>query len=116
MKTLINDTYVTVELFNYEQNTDDKYCDTSPLTGELVKPFALANIKLVSNECIEPIIDTLVCRVSIRLVDNLYPKMVFTVADKTEHLDNDYDTGGFSDWFIEEVLEDLSNAIQYNEL
>jgi hypothetical protein len=107
---------VTVDLFNYEQHTDDKYCDTSPLTGKLVKPFALANIKLVSNERIEPIVDTLVCRVSIRLVDNLYPKMVFTVADKTEHLDNDYDIGGFSDWFIEEVLEDLSNAIQYNEL
>jgi hypothetical protein len=68
MRTLINDTHVIVDLFNYEQHTDDKYCDTSPLTGELVKPFALANIKLVSNEHIEPTIDTLVCRVSIRLI------------------------------------------------
>jgi hypothetical protein len=116
MRTLINDTYVTVELFNYEQHTDDKYCDTSPLTGELIKPFALANIKLVSDERIEPTIDTLVCRVSIRLIDNLYPKMVFTVADKTEHLDNDEDMGGFTDDYIEELLEDLSQAIQYNEL
>ena len=114
--TLINSTHVTIDLFNYEQYTDDKYCTTSPLTGELIKPFALANIKLVSDEVFEPIIDKLVCRVSVRLIDNLSPKLVFTVALQDEHTENNEDTGGFTDEHIERVLEDLSQAIQFNEL
>ncbi len=116
--TLINNTHVSVSLFNYEQHTDDKYCTTSPLTGELVKPFALANIKLVSNEVSEPVTDKLVCRVSVRLIpiDNLSPRLIFTVAHKDKHTESDEDLGGFTDEHIEGVLEDLSQAIQYNEL
>lgn len=115
MTTLINNTHVTVSLFNYEQHTDDKYCLFTE-SGELVKPFALANIKLVSDEVFEPVIDNLVCRVRVRLIDNLSPRLIFTVAHKDKHLENDNDMGGFTDNHIEGVLEGLSQAIQYNEL
>ena len=113
MNTIINDTRVTVNLFDYEQYTDDRYCDT--INGQIVKPFALANINLTSDEYVCPLRNKLVCRVDVRLANNLYPKLVFTVAHNPVS-DSEYDCGGFTDEFIEDILNDLSDAIQYNEL
>jgi len=118
MKTLINDTIVTVDMMSFEEHTHDKLIE--PLYGMdwLVpkKPFKVAYISLRSNEKSMPVRDKLTCLVYVHMTDDFRPKLEFELVEQEEHDENDESScGGFTDAGINEILYDLADGILYGE-
>ena len=118
MKTLINDTIVTVDMMSFEEHTHDKLIE--PIYGrpDLVpaKPFKVAYISLRSNERHMPVRDKLTCLVNVHMSDDYRPKLSFKVVEQEEHDENDeMSCGGYTDEGINDILYDLSDGILYGE-
>jgi hypothetical protein len=111
MNTIINDVKIKLEMTSFDKHEHDKY-----LMKLHSKPFCVAYVELVSTEQVEPIRDELTVFVDVRLIDNLYPKFYFWVVDKEELNEQQAPCGGFGDNEIEEILNDLSDAIHYHEV
>ena len=120
MKTLINDTIVTVDMMSFEDHTHDdllvqtklqKLMETKPS-----KPFKVAYISLRSNEKYMPVRDKLTCLVHVHMTDDYRTKLSFEVVKQEEHDENDENScGGFTDDGINEILHDLADGILYGE-
>ena len=120
MKTMINDTIVTLDMMSFEDHTHDhllqptvlnKLMDTKP-----AKPFKVAYIALRSNERNMPVRDKLTCLVNVYMTEDYRPKLSFKIVEQEEH--DEYDEmscGGFTDDSISEILDDLADGILYGE-
>ena len=118
MKTLINDTIVTVDMMSFEEHTHDKLI--TPIYGrpdlEPAKPFRVAYITLKSNESYQPVKDKLTCLVHVVMTNDFRPMLEFEIAEIEEHDErNESDVGGFDDNFIHHLLHDLADGILYGE-
>lgn len=110
MNAIINDVKIKLEMSNFDKHEHGKYLFTHE------KPFCVAYVELVSTEQVEPIRDELTVFCNIRLIDNLYPKYHFWVVDKDTLSEEQAPCGGFGDDEIDEILNDLSDAIHYHEV
>lgn len=104
MNTRIDSTLVTLEMDNYDKHLHGKYSTKAP--------YAVAYITLDSDERYMPLENDLLVFVNIRLVDNLSPKLVFTVMDNNAS----DETGGYTGEYIDELLMQLADDIFYNEV
>lgn len=120
MKTLINDTIVTVDMMSFEDHTHDHLLVQTDMQKMLEikpsKPFKVAYISLRSNERNMPVRDKLTCLVHVDMSDDYRPKLSFQLVEQEEHDENDeLSCGGFTDEGINEILYDLADGILYGE-
>ena len=120
MKTLINDTIVTVDMMSFEDHTHDHLLvqtdNEKVMEIKPSKPFKVAYISLRSNERHMPVRDKLTCLVYVHMSDDYRPKLSFKVVEQEEHDENDeLSCGGYTDEGINEILHDLSDGILYGE-
>ncbi len=120
MKTIIDDTIVTMEMMSFEDHTHDNLLVQSDLQKMMgtkpSKPFKVAYINLRSNEQYMPVKDKLTCLVDVVMGYDFRPQLTFTVVEQEEH--NEYDemsVGGFTDDYINDILRELSVRILHNE-
>ena len=121
MKTIINDTIVNMEMMSFEQHThDDLLIQTShqmALGIAPATPFRVAYITLTSNENIQPLKDRLTCLVDVNLHHGYQPRLSFKIVAKEDISEfDDNNVGGYTDDFIDNMLNDIEDGIQYNEL
>ena len=120
MKTLINDTIVTVDMMSFEDHTHDHLLvqtdNEKVMEIKPSKPFKVAYISLRSNERHMPVRDKLTCLVHVDMAGDYRPKLVFEIVKQEEHDENDeLSCGGYTDEGINEILHDLSDGILYGE-
>ena len=120
MKTLINDTIVTVDMMSFEDHTHDHLLvqtdNEKVMKIKPSKPFKVAYISLRSNEKSMPVRDKLTCLVYVHMSDDYRPRLDFKVVEQKEHDENDENScGGFTDEGINDILHDLADGILYGE-
>ena len=121
MKTVINNTVVTLEMTSFEEHTHDDLL--VPIYGrpdlEPVKPFRVAYIHMITNlgekysGRVEE--DKMTCLVNIEMIDGVSPKLVFDLVDVEPVADN-VTTYAHSVNDLENTLDDLADAIRYHEI
>ena len=112
MKTLINDTELSIIMTGFEEHTHDEYLIHGP------KPFRFAYITLTTEypetmeEPAQLLIDHIECFVNVNMIDGIIPELEFQMVNVAL---NDYESS-HSVAFMEEILQDLTQAIKYNEI
>jgi len=120
MKTVINNTVVTLEMTSFEEHTHDDLL--VPIYGrpdlEPVKPFRVAYIHMITDlgekysGRIEE--DKMTALVHIDLIDGFSPKLVFDLVDVEPDPFNLHYSHSVKD--LENTLADLADAIRYHEI
>jgi hypothetical protein len=113
--TKYEDTNIAIELSCYEKYTHDEYCRKNQLTGELITPFRVAYIDLVTNNkslasnSFGTKTDNITAFVNIAMIDNIIPELVFDVVDVRV-------ASFLSKSYIDEVLRFITEGIRHNEI
>jgi hypothetical protein len=122
MKFKLNDTYIDIELSNYDKHLHSKYSFKDALGHKKYyaaqkKPYCVAYISLKSDERFEPLRDKLVAFVNVKLMNYIEPALDFTVVEyDDDNVASNNVTGGYSHKKIDELLSDLSDGIRYHEI
>ena len=107
-------TQVTLEMTSVEKHTHDD------IIGDKRKPFRVAYIHMLTDlgekysGRVEE--DKMTALVNIDLIDGYSPKLVFDLVDVDGTTADNVNTYFHEVWYIEQVLEELADAIRYHEI